>query len=268
MKKTVILLMALVMMLSILAVGCQKKADTNTWDYYTEKGSIVLGLDASFPPMGYTDKDGQIKGFDIDIAKEVCKRLNIELKLQPIDWDSNILELDSRNIDCLWNGVTITEERKKKIIFSDAYMKNRQVIVVKNDSAINTLTDLSGKKLALQSGSTAATALDKATDLKASLKEVVALDDNVTALLELDKNGVDAVLLDEIVARYYITENSKDFRVISESLADEEYGIGFRKTDTVLRDKFNETLKAMAADGTLATISNKWFSEDVTTISK
>ena len=193
-------------------------------------------------------------------------RMGVELKLQPIDWSSNILELNSGNIDCIWNGFTISDERKAEVNFSDPYMQNRQVVIVSGDSGITALSDLKGKTLCLQTGSSAADALAANADFKASLGDVVEVNDNVTAFMELDGKTSDALLMDEIVAAYYITQNKKDYVILDESLADEEYGVGFRLGDNTLRDEVNSQLKAMAADGTLKKISDTWFGKDVTVI--
>ena len=229
-------------------------------------GTLILGLDSAFPPMGFINDKNEIVGFDIDLAKEVTSRMGIELKLQPIDWSSNILELNSGNIDCIWNGFSISEERKAEVNFTDAYMQNRQVVIVRGDSGINTLADMAGKTLCLQAGSSASDALASNADFKASLKEVVELSDNVTAFMELEGKTSAAILMDEIVAAYYIKQNAKDYKILDESLADEQYGVGFRLADQSLRDEVNNQLKAMAADGTLAEISNTWFGKDVTVI--
>jgi polar amino acid transport system substrate-binding protein len=147
-------------------------------------------------------------------------------------------------------------------------MNNRQVLVVKSDSTLAKLSDFEGKKLALQAGSSAANALEASADFKAKLKEVAEFDNNMTALMDLDKGGVDVVLMDEVVANYNIQAKKADARVLDEALATEEYGIGFRKADTALMTKVQETLDAMAKDGKLAEISEKWFGKDVTTVAK
>jgi len=243
------------------------KRDTS-WEEIVKKGEFVLGLDDSFPPMGFRDDQGQIVGFDIDVAKAVCQRLQINLKLQPINWDAKEQELNTKNIDCIWNGLTITPERQKNLLFTKPYMKNRQVVVVCGNSGLSSLAALAGKRLGLQAGSSAKDALDKASNFKASLAEVIEFDENMTALMDLEMGGVDAVLMDEIVARYYIQQRNKNFVVLDEALAGEEYGIGFRKNDQELMAKVQETLEAMAKDGSLAAISHKWFGEDITIIAK
>lgn len=276
MKKMAALLLAALMAFS--AVSCNQSADTGTddsWEKIQEKGEIVLGMDDAFPPMGYTDTTtGEIIGFDVDVAKEVFSRLGVELKLQPIEWNSKEMELDGGNVDMLWNGYSYTEDRAKKQTLSDAYMKNNQVILVKADSSYQSFADLAGKSLGVQSDSSAEDALesDEAKEFRESLGEIVPIDDYSKAILEIENGLIEAIAIDEVVARFYLTNDPGAYRIIEkedgavESLAVEDYVIGFRKGDQALCDKVNETLKEMKADGTLGAISEKWFGEDVTTI--
>ncbi|OWV08311.1 MULTISPECIES: amino acid ABC transporter substrate-binding protein [unclassified Fibrobacter] len=220
-------------------------------------GTFVLGLDDSFPPMGFRDKDNNIVGFDIDLAAEVCARLGVTLKTQPISWDAKEQELNTGKIDCIWNGMSVDSARAAAMNLSDAYLKNRMIFSVK-DKALANLAALAGKKIAVQNGSTAQKLLE-ASDAGKAAKEIVPFDDNQTAMMDLDKGGVDAVFLDEIVAKYWIASNAKDFVVLEEGLSDEVYAIGFRKKDQALRDAVNETIKAMQADGKFAEIQTKWF---------
>ncbi|NLC52708.1 MAG: amino acid ABC transporter substrate-binding protein [Firmicutes bacterium] len=268
MKRSLALVLTLMLISLLLLSGvCAAKKDTS-WENVMKKGVFVLGLDDSFPPMGFRDEKGQIVGFDIDVAKEVCNRLGIDLKLQPINWDAKEQELNTKNIDCIWNGLTITPERQRNILFTKPYMDNRQVVIVRGDSGIASLSALAGKTLGLQAGSSAKDALNSAPDFEASLGSVIEFDENMTALMDLELGGLDAVLMDEIVARYYIQQKDKNFFVLDEALASEEYGIGFRKSDRELMEKFQDTLIAMAKDGTLAAISEKWFGEDITVIDR
>lgn len=264
--KKYILAFLLLGMAALLVSGCNESDKDNSWGKVEKKGEFVLGLDDSFPPMGFRDENGAIVGFDVDIAREVCSRLQIKLKLQPINWDAKEQELNSGKIDCIWNGFTITEERKNNLLFTEPYMNNRQVLIVNTGAAFKSQADLKGKKLGLQAGSSAADALNDAADFKAGLKEVVEFDDNMTALMDLEKGGIDTVLMDEIVARFYIQNKNKKYRVLDEELAKEDYGIGFRKKDQELMKKIQDTLKEMAQDGKLAEISTKWFGKDITTI--
>lgn len=271
MKKIFALLLCLAMTMTMFtACGSsddEKKttADENNAAAKTTR-TFVLGLDDSFPPMGYRDDDNEIVGFDIDTAREVCKRLNWELKLQPINWDAKEQELNTKNIDCIWNGMSISPERKEQMLLSDSYMQNNQVAVVLADSEMTKLEDLAGKKVVAQNGSTASEAIDDNKEFKDSLDEVVLLADNVQAMLDLATSGSDAVIMDEVVARYYMTKHEGEYKLLEGVLAEEEYAIGFRKDDTETCNAVNQTLKEMAEDGTLAEIAKKWFGEDLTTV--
>lgn len=232
-------------------------------------GKFVLGLDDSFPPMGFRDENHEIVGYDVDLAREVCNRLGLGLVLQPIDWNSKEMELNTHNIDCIWNGFTITPERAEAMTFSPPYLRNAQVIVVRADAGISSRADLAGKKVAAQAGSSAMTAIDETPDFKASLAEIVEVKDNLTALMDLEARGVDAVVMDLVVAKYNIRTSGKDvFAILDDTLAAEEYGIGFRKGDTELMQRVWTALEEMAADGTVAQIAEKWFDSDISIIGK
>jgi polar amino acid transport system substrate-binding protein len=274
-KRKSILIFVVIMLMSMVLVGCggggegEEAATTDeSWAKIEDKGELVLGMDEAFPPMGFRDADGQLVGFDVDLATEVCSRLGIELKLQPIDWKVKEQELNTEKIDCIWNGFTITDERLEAMTFTKPYMKNRQVIVLMEDSPVASLADLEGKKLGYQAGSSAEAALNGAEEFKAGLGEVITFDDNMKLLMDLEQGGLDAVLMDEIVARYNIEANDKGFKVLDEALADEEFGIGFRKGEEALMQKVQDTLEEMAADGKLAEISEKWFGKDITVVGK
>lgn len=255
-KKKLTLVLAVVMALTMCLsfASCGK-----------EGNKLVVGVDNAFPPMGFVDDNGNLTGFDIELAQAVGKKLNYEVEIQAIDWKRKQQELDAGNVDCLWNGYTITEDRLEACTISEPYMKNRQIIAVKAGSDIASLDDLKGKKLALQSESSASDALDSKPEFKASLGQVLLYDDNNQALLDLEAGGVDAVLLDEVVANYHVKEDGK-IVALDLSLADEEYGIGFRKADTELCEKVENALHEMKEDGSLAQLSIKWFGKDVTTV--
>lgn len=269
MKRRIVAVCMSIIMIILMLSGCSNGSkSSDSWNKVKNKGKFVMGLDDSFPPMGFRDEKNNIVGYDIDVAKEACKRLNIELVVQPINWDTKEQEINTGNIDAIWNGFTITPERQKELLFSKPYMKNRQVIIVNKNSSVSSLKDLQGKKVGLQAESSAADALNQKADFKKSLKETVEFKDNVTALMDLEKGGVDAVLMDEVVARYFIQKKDKGYKVLDEALAEEEYGVGFRKNDKELVGKFQETLEGMAKDGKLAEISNNWFGKDISTVGK
>ena len=229
-----------------------------------DNGKLILGLDATFKPMGYTDENDQIVGFDIDCAKEVCTRLGITLEPYGVNWETKEIDLNAGTIDCIWNGLSVSEERKKVMLMSEPYMENKMVFVVNKDSAVNTLADLDGKKVAVQNGSTAQEIL-KGSEVggKVTTSE---LQTNVEALNQLELGMCDAVFLDSVVAEYEITTSGKAFRVLEEGLEPEQYAIGFRLEDKALCDKIYETLKEMKSDGKLGEISTKWFGKDITTV--
>lgn len=222
-----------------------------------DKGELILGLDDAFPPYGFKDTDGVVKGFDIDLATEVCKRLGVELKIQPIVWDTKVRELNDGNIDCIWNGFTITDELSSQLLFTDPYVRNRQIIVVKADSGINTKADLAGKYVGVQAGSSANEAIENEKDVLDSFKELVSMKDNVLGLTEVKNGTVDALVLDEAVGLSYIQDNP-ELKALDEDFGGEEYGIGFRLEDKALMEAVQSTLADMRADGTIAEIAAKW----------
>jgi polar amino acid transport system substrate-binding protein len=271
MKKFLSLILVLVLALSLTTLaGCStKKADTETEDTslqdVLDSGTLVLGLDDSFPPMGFRDENNEIVGFDIDLAEEVAERLGVTLEPTPIDWDAKEMNLESGDIDCIWNGLSYTDERNEAMALTEPYLANDMVFAVLGDSDIKTLDDLKGKKIAVQTGSYAEELLADA-DITKTFKKVVDYADYTTAYLDLEAGGVDAVFLDLVVANYNITKLKKDYKILEEGLEPDNYVIAFRKGNNALRDKVEEILSEMKKDGTAAKISEKWFGKDVTLI--
>ena len=248
--------------------GKTETGGDNSLKSIMDKKKLIMGLDDSFPPMGYRNEKNEIVGYDVDLAKEAAKRMGIELVLQPIDWNAKEQELNTGEIDCIWNGFTITDERKKNLLFTPPYLKNAQVIVVKDNSPINTLKDLAGKTAGTQAGSASVEALDDAPEFRDSMKSVVEYKDFLTALMDLDVGGIDAVVIDLVVANDNINRSGKAFRILKETLGEEEFGVGFRKNDKALMDKVWETLMEMARDGTVARIATQWLGADISIIGK
>lgn len=255
---------AMLGLMAFSALGCTQK---NTAESTLDKDTLIIGLDDAFAPMGFRDENGEIVGFDVDLAKELGERLDKEITFQPIDWTMKEAELNSGNIDFIWNGYTITEERKEKVDFSTPYLKNSQVIVTLADSDIKTKSDLSGKKVGAQNESSAVTAMEKEAELYASFDggKAITFEDNNQALMDLEAGRVDAIVADEILVRYYIKlKGEEKFNVLDENFGEEEYGVGMRKGDTKMVEAFNNALKEMKDDGTMKEISEKWFGEDIT----
>lgn len=233
----------------------------------TEGGTLIVGFDQDFPPMGFLGDNGEYTGFDLELAQEAAKRLGLEYKAQPIAWDAKDMELESGNIDCIWNGFTMTG-REDDYTWTEAYMANTQVFVVRNDSGIEGKDGLAGKVVECQADSSAEAALKEDPDLTSTFGQLLTTADYNTAFMDLEQGSVDAIAIDVIVAGYQIKQRNADFTILDDSLSAEEYGVGFKKGNTELRDKVQATLEDMAKDGTMKEISEKWFGEDVTTIGK
>jgi len=188
---------------TVIEANTTPLVDDQSLQKVKDAGKLVLGLDASFPPMGFTDENNEIVGFDIDLAEEVCKRLGVTLVKQPIDWDSKEMELDGGKIDCIWNGMTITDARVEAMFIPKAYVANAQIVIVPEGSDIQTVAALEGKKVGLQKGSSALEAL-QSNAVYEKVGEVIEYEDNVTCYLDLKAGRVDAMVVDEIVGRYLI----------------------------------------------------------------
>ena len=232
-----------------------------------EKKELVIGLDDTFVPMGFKDENGELVGFDVELAKVVCEKLGKEYKFQAIDWSMKETELNSGNIDLIWNGYSISDERKEKVDFSKPYLDNKQIIVTLADSSINKKADLEGKKVGAQNQSTAVDAV-KADESNIIEKfdggDLVTFENNNDALMDLEAGRLDAIVVDEILARYYIeARGSEKYKILDENFGDEQYGVGIRKGDTEFVDAFNKALDEVVADGTAGEISKKWFGEDI-----
>ncbi|WP_349945754.1 transporter substrate-binding domain-containing protein [Lacrimispora sp. BS-2] len=227
--------------------------------------TFTVGFDQDFPPMGFVGDNGEYTGFDLELAQEVANRLGRKFVPQPIAWDAKDMELESGNIDCIWNGFTMTG-REGGYTWTKPYMENSQVFVVGKDSGIKTLADLSGKIVEVQADSSAEKALQADEKLSGTFGTIQTTPDYNTAFMDLEMGAVDAIAMDVIVAGYQIEQRKADFIILEEALAAEEYGVGFKKGNDTLRDQVQEQLEAMAADGTLEKISEKWFGKDVTKV--
>lgn len=258
--KRIIGLILLVMVAGALFAGCGGSTEPKA----PAKKKVVIGLDDSFPPMGFRDDKNNIVGFDIDMAKEAAKRMGMEVEFKPIDWSSKEAELSAKRIDALWNGMNITEERKKNVLFSDPYMESKQLIFVLAGSPIKGAEDLAGKVVGVQQASIGEEVVMKDAKLKASLKDFKKYPDCISAFMDLKAGRLDAVVTDEILGRYYMSKEAGKYVAIEKALGEVGvYGVGFRKDDKELRDKVQTVLNEMKKDGTSAKISKQWFGADI-----
>lgn len=268
MKKFTSIILASLLVVCCLLSGCGSEAPAGTdasadtsLEKVMDKGELVVGLDVAFPPMGFQDENNEITGFDVDLAKAVGEILGVEVKLTPIDWKSKELELKSGKVDVLWNGYTITDARKKEVLFSDPYLENKQIIIVKADSDIQAKADIIGGKVGLQTGSTAEDAI-KADEIYTQIENSLMMyDDNNTAMMDLEAGRVESVVVDEVVGKYYLSQHEGMYRILDEDFGDELYGIGFRLEDKALRDAVQEALDTVKASDEGKAISTKWFGQ-------
>jgi polar amino acid transport system substrate-binding protein len=273
-KKIAALLCVLILLVAVAACSEPAGEEVDGSNGQGENGSITVvpgkftvGFDQNFPPMGFVGDDGEFTGFDLELAKEVADRLGLDLVLQPIAWDAKDMELSTKNIDCIWNGFTMNG-REELYTWTKPYMANKQVFVVRADSGLRTLADLTGKSVVVQVDSSAEAALAQREDLVDSFGEYLAAPDYENALMDLEAGAVDAVAMDEVVANYKIEKGGADLLVLDEQLAAEEYGVGFLLGNEELRDDVQRALEEMAAAGILQDISVLWFGKDVTTLGR
>ncbi|MFR8713079.1 amino acid ABC transporter substrate-binding protein [Anaerotignum lactatifermentans] len=262
MKKYLALFLTMAMSVGVLA-GCGGGTDeTATTDGAdtAERTTFTVGFDAEYPPYGYKNDAGEYVGFDLDLAQEVCDRNGWELIKQPIDWSSKDMELNSGTVDCLWNGFTMTG-RESEYTFSEPYVDNSIVFVVRQDSDIQTKDDLAGKTVITQAGSSALTALTNEEDneenlaLTASFGSLEQTPDYNSAFMSLETGAVDAIAVDIGVAQYQLTNHSDKFRQLEEPLSTEQYAIAFKLGNEELRDQVQATLDEMVEDGTFDAIA-------------
>ena len=271
-------LLTLTTLLMILLVGCSgggNKQENNAagdggnnakqeaaGELDTSK-TYVLGMDDTFAPMGFRDEKGELVGFDVELAQAAAEEMGIKIECQPIDWTVKETELDSGNIDFLWNGYSITPEREKKVLFSDPYMDNRQIIVTLKDSPVNSKADLEGKRVTVQGESSALEAVMKDEAFVNALAEPpVEYATNTECFKDIEAKRCDAIVVDEVLARYYMKQNGEEkYKVLDENFGEEQFAVGMRKDDAALQEALNKALAKLKEDGTYDEIYKKYFAD-------
>ncbi|MBS6525868.1 MAG: amino acid ABC transporter substrate-binding protein [Peptoniphilaceae bacterium] len=225
--------------------------------------TYVMGMDDTFAPMGFRDEKGNIVGFDVDLAKKAAEEMGIKIECQPIDWTVKESELESGNVDLLWNGFSITPERQKKVLFSDPYMDNRQIIITLKDSPVNCKADLAGKRVTVQGESSALEAVMKDDAfVKALAEPPVEYATNNECFKDIEAKRCDAIVVDEVLARYYMKQNGEEnYKVLKDNFGEEQFAVGMRKDDVALQEALNKALKTLKDNGTYDEIYSKYFAD-------
>lgn len=269
MKKRLLVLFTIMVLLigSLALTGCGNdngSADDNSWAYIEDNGELIIGLDDTFAPMGFRDEDGNLVGFDIDLATAVCDYLGVKATFQPINWDSKELELTSKNIDCIWNGMSATPERMESMSLSNKYLNNKIVIMALDDSVkVEKASDLTNYSIGTQADSAALETMMADPDYDTFSENVTEYKTYDQALMDMQAGRLDCIVVDQVLGEYKNSKLQEKMIVCDYDFGDDYYAIGFRAEDKELTAKVNEAIKALIDDGTAAQISEKWFGKDI-----
>ncbi|MFV0351253.1 MAG: transporter substrate-binding domain-containing protein [Oscillospiraceae bacterium] len=255
-KKLLSLFMFLVIILGLSA--CGNKTDATDWAYIEKKGELIIGI-TYFEPMNYLDAQGNLTGFETEFAQAVCEILGVTPKFQEISWSAKETELNAKNIDCIWNGMTIDAEREKNMSISQPYMQNKQVLVVKSDNASALSSSVDGLNIVAEAGSAGETAAQN-EDFFANAN-YVAVDTQAKALMEVAAGTADGCVIDYVTSIGMIgagTDYSDLVALEDRAFGEEQYGIAMRKADTELTQKVNDAINQLIENGTLEEIAEKY----------
>ncbi len=268
-KKLLVLLSVMVLLIGTFAMtGCggseEATAEDNSWAYIEEKGNLVVGLDDTFAPMGFRDEAGELVGFDIDLANAVGEELGVEVTFQPINWDSKEMELESKNIDCIWNGMSATPERMESMSLSYKYLNNKIVVMALDENvAVAAAEDLVNYNVGTQADSAALETMKADAGWDAFAENVTEYKTYDQALMDMQAGRIDCIVVDQVLGEYKNSKLQDKMIVCDYNFGDDYYAIGFRAGETELTNKVNDAIKALIDNGTAAEISNDWFGKDI-----
>lgn len=257
MKRLIASILMIILCVSVFASCSSSKKD---WDYIEDKGTLKIGY-TLYEPMNFNDESGKLVGFDTEFAQAVCAELGLKAEFVLINWDTKEVELNAKNIDCIWNGFTVNDERKELVDFSTSYLVNKQVVIIKKSNAdkYKTIDDMKDASCTAEKKSAGETAITLSSVLKDNTYK--AADKQTDVLLEVKSGTSDIGVIDYVMAKAMIADNTdySDLMIVSGvELAPEEYAIGFRKGSTVTLEKFNTAINKIADEGKLSQIAQKY----------
>ena len=268
MKKKLVFLIAAMLILTMgFITGCgndEETADDGSWKYIEDNGELIVGLDDTFAPMGFRDKNDKLVGFDIDLANAVGEELGIKVSFKPIDWDAKEMELESKTIDCIWNGMSATEERQESMSLSKKYLNNKIVIMtMKEDINVASVDDLKDLKIGTQADSAALETMQANESFDSFKDNITEYKSYDTAMLDMKAGRIDCVVIDQVLGNYKSAKGKDKLFTSDFDFGDDYYAIGFRKGEATLTNKVNDALQTLIDNGKAAEISEKWFGKDI-----
>ena len=244
--------------------GEKQNAELTGWKYIQDKGKLVIGLDDTFAPMGFRDEKNELVGFDIDLANAVGEYLKIKVEFKPIDWNAKEMELSSKRIDCIWNGMSATKDRQESMALTKKYLNNKIVVMTLDDKVtVDSVDDLKKLNIGTQTDSAALETMQDNEAFATFSDKITEYNTYDEAILDMQAGRIDCIVVDQVLGEYKNTQMNGAMNECSFDFGDDFYAIGCRKGETDLADKISEAIKALIDDGTAAKISTKWFGKDI-----
>ncbi|WP_243157970.1 amino acid ABC transporter substrate-binding protein [Aminipila terrae] len=273
MRKLLTILLTITLVAGLLTVtGCGKteqtkdkgNSDLTGWDYIKDKGELVVGLDDTFAPMGFRDESGNLVGFDIDLANAVGEQLGVKITFKPIDWNAKDMELKSKRVDCIWNGMSVTAERMEKMALTDKYLNNKIIVMGKDNTIkVEKAEDLAKYNVGTQADSSALNVLKANKAYKTYADKISEYKSYDEAIMDMQAGRIDCIAVDQVLGEYKNSKLSKKMVVCDYNFGGDFYAIGCRKEDKDVAAKITDGLAAVIKSGKAEEISNKWFGRNI-----